>query len=44
MKEYRIGEGAMDTYFGKKDFYTAKMPINAVITALSKEAWCLVGV
>ena len=28
----------------KKDFYTAKMPINAVITALSKEAWCLVGV
>lgn len=30
--------------FEKKDFYTAKMPINAVITALSKEAWCLVGV
>ena len=31
-------------FFEKKDFYTAKMPINAVITALSKEAWCLVGV
>ena len=30
--------------FEKKDFYTAKMPINAVITALSKGAWCLVGV
>ena len=30
--------------FEKKDFYTAKMPINAVITALFKGSWCLVGV
>lgn len=31
-------------YFEKKDFYTQEMPINAVFTALSKDAWCLVGV
>ena len=34
----------VDVFFEKKDFYTAKMPINAVNTALSKGSWCLVGV
>ena len=28
----------------KENFYTAKMPINAVNTALFKWSWCLVGV
>lgn len=40
----QLKEKNIPVYFEKKDFYTAKMPINAVITALSKEAWCLVGV
>ena len=40
----QLKEKNVPVFFEKKDFYTAKMPINAVITALSKEAWCLVGV
>lgn len=31
-------------FFEKKDFYTLKMPINAVNTALSKGTWCLLGI
>ena len=30
--------------FETEDFYTLKMPINAVNTALSKGTWCLLGV
>jgi hypothetical protein len=28
----------------KKDFYTAKSPENAAVTALSRVSWCLGGV
>lgn len=30
--------------FEKKDFYTAKSPENAAVTALSRVSWCLGGV
>lgn len=50
-KQIRQLERAVTGYFDcigdiieKKDFYTAKMPINAVNTALFKVRWCLVGV
>lgn len=31
-------------FFEKKDFYTAKSPENAAVTALSRVSWCLGGV
>lgn len=34
----KLKEKGVEVYFEKKEFYTAKMPINAVITALSKGA------
>ena len=40
----KLKEKGVAVYFEKKDFYTVKMPINAVNTALSKGSWCLVGV
>ena len=39
-----LKELGIDVFFEKKDFYTAKMSINAVNTALFKGSWCLVGV
>lgn len=40
----KLKEKGVAVYFEKKDFYTVKMPINAVNTALSKGSWCLVPV
>ena len=40
----KLKEKGVAVYFENKDFYTVKMPINAVNTALSKGSWCLVGV
>ena len=40
----KLKEKGVAVYFDKIDFYTVKMPINAVNTALSKGSWCLVGV
>lgn len=40
----KLKEKGVAVYFEKKDFYTVKIPINAVNTALSKGSWCLVGV
>lgn len=48
MKQYRsLGIAAIavkEDFMKKIDFYTTKMPINAVNTALFKWSRCLVGV
>lgn len=40
----KLKEKGIEVYFEKKDFYTAKSPENAAVTALSRVSWCLGGV
>ena len=40
----KLKEHKVECYFEKKDFYTAKSPENAAVTALSRVSWCLGGV
>lgn len=39
-----LKEKNIPVFFEKKDFYTAKSPENAAVTALSRVSWCLGGV
>ena len=40
----KLKDNGTECYFEKKDFYTAKSPENAAVTALSRVSWCLGGV
>ena len=40
----KLKENRVECYFEKKDFYTGKVPKNAVKWAFFRTLWCLVGV